>query len=74
MTTSTITPAIGTDWTAITSFRFRFRFAEHAQYPGINGILDNAYSYELIDPDDFFVDAEFEPRYTHRLLLLPARR
>ena len=55
MATSTITPAVSTDWTAITSFRFRF--AEHAQYPGINEKFNLAYSYEITDPDDLFLDA-----------------
>ena len=56
MTTNTITPAVATDWTATTSFRFRF--AEHAQYPGIHSKFNFAFSYDITDPDDLFADAE----------------
>ena len=56
MTTNTISPAVATDWTEITSFRFRF--AEHAQYPGIHSKFDFAFSYEITEPDDLYTDAE----------------
>ena len=54
MTTSSVAPVSASDWTAITAFRFRF--ADHAHSPGINGRSDNAYSYEITDPDELFVD------------------
>ena len=56
-TSSSITSVATTDWTAITSFCFRF--AEHAQYPSVkmeNLIMPTTiqYSYEIPYPDDLF--------------------
>ena len=56
MTPSTITPVVASDWTGVTSLRYRF--GEHAQFLDIHTKFDSAYSYEIIFADDIFTDKE----------------
>jgi len=52
---TTISPATASEWKPII---FRFRFAVYAQFPAIREHLDTAYSYEILDPNNLFVDKE----------------